>query len=631
MSDSAQPTVGLKEAMRLTKARLSRLSWALETYGHLIPDAVRADTSLAAREAERLPMDQIPKHVARSISDVADPTKPKTMTGWLIKQYAEGRLRLEDLGSANDTLTMFEKHSKKLPKGKQDLGQYPSLAAVWEAVIGFANVEEQHLSGKAQKALERDKAYTESRILRQDPDGFTVAVPLTESAAKWWGKGTRWCTSAEKDNGFRHYHQKAPLIVFVIPELKEKGKFQIWVTEQDVQFMDAADQSPPEDLVAEYWPRFEPIISFALRENGGALHYVPEDLRTEEMCRNAVAQDGAALEYIPEHLRTEEICRIAVAKNGGALYHVPQRLRTEEMCRIAVAQDGGALVYVPEHLRTEEICRIAVAQHGRALEHVPEALRTDDLYKIAVAQNWRALRNVPEKRRTDEMCRIAVAQNGWALEYVPQKLRTDEMCSIAVAQNGWALRYVPEKLRTDGMCRIAVARDGGALESVPEQLRTEDMCRIAVAQHGEALWEVPETLRTEEMCKIAVAQNWRALPYVPAELRMDEMCRIAVAQNGCALDLVPEALRTEEIYRIAITQTGEILQRLPEHLRTEEMCRIAVAQNARALHHVPSAVRNRISALIPPPVPGWDIALLDDMVSFLGTGSSPAPSGPRHA
>ena len=189
----------------------SRHAWALEKYGRLLTEALRKDTSAEARGVEKLPKEQIPARLVSLIMEKADPTQNKGMIVWLVRQYADGNLRLEDLGTASETLTMFRRYAQRLEKNQRDLGQYQSLAAVWEAVIGFANEEEQHLSGKAQKALDRDKAYAESRILRQDPDGFTIAIPLTEFAAKWWGRGTRWCTAAEKHNAFLEYHKQAPL------------------------------------------------------------------------------------------------------------------------------------------------------------------------------------------------------------------------------------------------------------------------------------------------------------------------------------------------------------------------------------------------------------------------------------
>jgi hypothetical protein len=192
-NDNSSDPVG-----KLPAAHAKRLTWALKTHAHLLAEHVRRDTSLEAREVEKLPPEQIPERVARMIMERADPTLAKTMTAWLVKQYAQGVLRLEDTGTANETLDMFHRYARRLPKEQQDLGRYHSLAQVWEAVAPIAEAEQDRLSSKAQKALDRDKAYAESRILRKDPDGFTVAVPLTEFAAKWWGKGTRWCTGQRR-------------------------------------------------------------------------------------------------------------------------------------------------------------------------------------------------------------------------------------------------------------------------------------------------------------------------------------------------------------------------------------------------------------------------------------------------
>jgi len=225
------PNVVTPTWLSLPTAHAKRLTWALKESGHLLVEALRKDTSRAAREVEKFPEDQIPARLVSLVLRKADPTLNKGMTAWLVKQYARGALRLEDLGTANETLMMFQRYAPRLVPDQRDLGRYPHLAAVWEAVIGFANDEEQHLSGKAQKALDRDKAHAESRILRQDADGFTIAVPLTEFAAKWWGKGTRWCTAAEKDNQFHWYHAVAPLLVILVPGVKRIEKFQLWCPE----------------------------------------------------------------------------------------------------------------------------------------------------------------------------------------------------------------------------------------------------------------------------------------------------------------------------------------------------------------------------------------------------------------
>ena len=140
----------LADLPKLPTAHAKRLAWALEDGAHLLPNALRNDTSVEAREVEKLPEEQIPAQVVSLILEKADPTRNKGMTAWLVRQYGQGHLRLEDLGTANETLTMFRRYASRLGPGQRDLGRYPHLAAVWETVIGFANDDEQRLSGQAQ-------------------------------------------------------------------------------------------------------------------------------------------------------------------------------------------------------------------------------------------------------------------------------------------------------------------------------------------------------------------------------------------------------------------------------------------------------------------------------------------------
>jgi hypothetical protein len=111
----------LASSATLPSAHANRHAWALEKYGHLLAESLRKDTSADAREVEKLPEEQIPEHVARIILERADPTLAKTMTGWLVKQYAQKALRLEDLGTAYETMDMFHRYARKLPVDKRDL------------------------------------------------------------------------------------------------------------------------------------------------------------------------------------------------------------------------------------------------------------------------------------------------------------------------------------------------------------------------------------------------------------------------------------------------------------------------------------------------------------------------------
>jgi hypothetical protein len=89
---------------------------------------------------------------------------------------------------------------------------------------------------------------------------------------------------------------------------------------------------------------------------GEALAYVPEDLKTPEICLAAVQnqREGEALRFVPKALKTPEICLAAVQSwdSGGVfaagLAFVPKKFRTPELCFAAVQHDGENLRHVPK-------------------------------------------------------------------------------------------------------------------------------------------------------------------------------------------------------------------------------------------------------------------------------------------
>jgi hypothetical protein len=74
---------------------------------------------------------------------------------------------------------------------------------------------------------------------------------------------------------------------------------------------------------------------------------------TKKEAIELVEQNGLALEYVPDELRTPEVCDKAVGQDGLALKYVPDELMTREVCEKAVGQDGRAIIYVPFELWDE--------------------------------------------------------------------------------------------------------------------------------------------------------------------------------------------------------------------------------------------------------------------------------------
>jgi hypothetical protein len=372
-----------------------------------------------------------------------------------------------------------------------------------------------------------------------------------------------------------------------------------------------------------------------VRQNGYALQYVPENLKTAEMCLAAVKEEAGSLPYVPENLKTAEICLVAVKKDGYAIQYVPPNLMTAEMCLERVKKDGKALEDVPEKLRTAQVCLAAVKQTGWAMEHVPENLKTLEFCLKAVKQNGAALAHVPENYKTAEMCFEAVKQNGYGyairyvpwgqlnltvpameelcliamksdkmLEKAPQKL-TVEICLEAVRKNYKALEYVPwgQSNLTDPekaeICHEAVNYSGWVgddiiLQYVPENYRTIELCYEAVRKKGEALQYVPENLKTIDLCYEAVKMDGDALQWVPKNFKTTGMYLETVRAYSRSL----HEFRYPDRYGVANSQRSalrndieRVLKEMPEELKTQELCFEAVKENGAALAHVPEHLR----------------------------------------
>jgi Domain of unknown function (DUF4116) len=537
----------------------SRLNKIMELHGQALAKAV-GQREPNSQEAQ-LPT----KDLIQRFADT-DPTPGKSRTQWLVKTYIQDeRFKLEDSGRATAALSAFERFKRRLSLEQRELSRFKSLRELEALVDPFVKAEakarlERDLStatGREKRRLEEWKARDESIVVQEEEGLPTIVVPMTKFASCWWGRGTRWCTAAKKDNVFQEYHIYAPLVIIVCPDGE---KFQMNVKPSLCQFMDNTDENVGKETLQKRWSEFQSLLHWAIHHNGDALEFVPKDYRTPELCLLAVRQNGQALAYVPSEYRTPELCRIAIEQDGLALEYVPIDLKlsrgadqkTPELCRLAVKQHGNALKYVPE--KTPELCRMAVEQNGGALIYVPcdltsnlgEAYRLE-LYYLAVKQNRNVLRYLPEKYRTTELCRMAIDQDGWALKHVPEDKRSPEFYLLAVQRDGTALEFVPEEHKTSELCHIAVQQKGDALRYIPKNKRTPELYRLAVEQKGCTLRFVPEDDRTPELCRIAVKQNWMALYEVPGKHKTPELCRLAVKQDGDALQYVPKKYRTPEL------------------------------------------------------------------------------------
>jgi hypothetical protein len=157
---------------------------------------------------------------------------------------------------------------------------------------------------------------------------------------------------------------------------------------------------------------------------------------------------------LPDEYKTEEICKIAINTYGCDIQYVPEQFMTEEMCTLAVTEDCHAIKYIPELFKTEKLCKLAVTNDCWLIHHIPILHMTPEMCEIAVYEDPRVIQTIPDILKTEEMCKRAAINSCWEdlFQHIPHKYMTEEFCKIIVKGNKNVFKYLPNKYRTEEIC-----------------------------------------------------------------------------------------------------------------------------------------------------------------------------------
>ena len=161
----------------------------------------------------------------------ADPSSNKQYTNWLVNQVLNNRLRLpEDKGIIEPDLRIFDDFKKrKLIKGDEaNIDKYDRT----QFHILVDRLKEKNIKSKRQEKIEMKSG---AEKLYQD-ETWMIIKATTEEACIAYGKGTKWCTAALKNNMANEYLAKGPIYI-----IYKEGKPYAQVHSQSKQFMDIYD------------------------------------------------------------------------------------------------------------------------------------------------------------------------------------------------------------------------------------------------------------------------------------------------------------------------------------------------------------------------------------------------------
>ena len=139
---------------------------------------------------------------ARSAFDQLFRAVGPKVADWAIRQYLKGQFRIEDATRVNTDILQYQKLSRHLPVEERDVNKFD-----YHYIVN--KLDELNKPEISTDAPDEDGV----KVMYKGPYGFLCEI-LTKEAAMRLGKGTKWCTAAEKDNQFDEYHTEGPLFFF---------------------------------------------------------------------------------------------------------------------------------------------------------------------------------------------------------------------------------------------------------------------------------------------------------------------------------------------------------------------------------------------------------------------------------
>jgi len=166
-----------------------------------------------------------------------DPTEKKKYIEWLISQYI--KIGNQELLNSRYLLTRFDELAKKGLIDNTNIESY-SFDSLADAVEALAT--------KQSKSQTRLRLKRDIEIIMDD-DKFLIISPKTVEAARYYGKGTKWCTAALRNNEFSEYMLSGIKIYYIIQ--KEGGGKYAVASAKDTGLIvyDSADDVVPTEVL----------------------------------------------------------------------------------------------------------------------------------------------------------------------------------------------------------------------------------------------------------------------------------------------------------------------------------------------------------------------------------------------
>lgn len=351
------------------------------------------------------------------------------------------------------------------------------------------------------------------------------------------------------------------------------------------------------------------IFKLVQGEHCYLVKYLPDRLKTKEICEKLTEYGMEYLDIIPPHVLTKDMCIKAVqqfvsppkvGRLRSCLGGIPYPDVLAEFLKLH-GKNVGALNVMrsinPLQINSE-IAREAIKQDLRCFTLIPEGvpyelpeMTKEEKGAIAsIAVNISNYLKLGEEQRTELVSFVAVKAYPDFLEDVPDKSKSRRVIYAAL-KDGDTLKYLKPEQISPGMLITAlknISEQGGdILGLLPDKLKTYHRCLHAMESSILAIDYVPDKYKTLEFWKLAVNSLSPSNDYgygIVYYMNDSDIFHKILPDLCNQFDLydimgcVPKKIVNKEIAEWVLARDGHCFHFLPEELQTTELLKIAVQQ-----------------------------------------------------
>ncbi|WP_257294539.1 DUF4116 domain-containing protein [Endozoicomonas sp. YOMI1] len=308
---------------------------------------------------------------------------------------------------------------------------------------------------------------------------------------------------------------------------------------------------------------------------------IPLDKLTPDLCLRACKIDYKNFQYVPDTMKTDELCRAMALENIHQLRHVPDELIMQWLDDGFFDSlneiDGYAISFIPEEERTDARFEVSCKNYFTALCYYPKNKPISDKLITTAIERLGSLGFCPVDKITAELCESACNKNGNALRYVPEKMKTPELCQKALSIHLSAFEYIPEAFKTFEICKL-YCKNGDWVTELPGHLTKEqriDLYRTACLYGESLLSSIPEEYVTYDFLKsLCTHKEYRRSPLLFA--------------SYFSFSSFVDNDRARELYLLACSLSTDALENVPDIMKNGEFLDIVLKKDISALQHIPS-------------------------------------------